>query len=141
MTKPKRADAWTFNMAQGLAKHLPTGLAFTLLPFGADLDNSKRLEELQAAGLASMGLCKLPDGASDRRQDPPCVGDANAPAAKRWHILVPREAHDAAFDALAARHGPVQAREMLQAICKDAGERWVFRARLERGWTNGQRAT
>lgn len=145
MTKPKRAasraEDWTFDMPAGRATHAPTGLEFTLLPFGPNLDNSARLEQLQAAGWASTGRCWLPAGTADRRTAPPGPGDANVATADWWHVLVPRQAHEAAFDALAARHGPIQARDMLEAICRNAGDRWVFRARLERGWTNGQRAT
>lgn len=145
MTKPKRtaqrADDWTFNMPAGLATHVPTGLQFRMLPFGAHVDNEAEYARLQADGWWSTGKCRLPAGVTDRRQPEIDPGDANARAVDTWHVLVKRDAYEAAGEAIAMARDPVTAEDMLRAICREAGERWIFRARLERGWQDGHRAT
>jgi hypothetical protein len=142
MTKPtratSRADDWTFHMPAGRATHVPTGLEFELVPAPGGRIPGSRL----AAGYREMGGCILPPGVKDRR--PPGAvpeGDPNGPDVDRWAVLAKSEALVAAQDLLAQQHGVDQARQMLPALARAAAERWLFRARLERGWTNGQRAT
>jgi hypothetical protein len=145
MTKPKRtaqrADDWTFDMPAGLARHAPTGLQFRMLPMGAHVDSAAEYARLQADGWLSVGQFMIPGDVKDRRQVQIDPGDANAPAVSGWAVLVQRDAYTAAGDQLAAVHGPFQAKDMLTAICRDAGQRWLFRAKLERGWADGRRAT
>ncbi len=139
--KARRADDWAFDMAAGAAMHLPTGLKFVIVPFGTNLDNRARvaqLQENQAHG--STGVYVLPQGVVDRRLAEIEPEDANAPAADRWHVLVDMGLYERAERHLVAQHGPFEAKKRLDAICRAAGERWVFRARLERGWPDGRRA-
>lgn len=144
MTKPtrtaQRAEDWTFNMPAGLATHAPTGLQFRMLPLGAHVDYAGEYARLQADGWWSTGKVRLPSGLMDRRQPEIDAGDANARAVDTWAVLVKRDAYEAAGETLALQRDPVTAQDMLRAICRDAGERWIFRARLERGWPDGRRA-
>jgi hypothetical protein len=143
MTKPKntarRAEDWAFDMPAGRALHTPTGLEFILQPL--DTDQPAAFERLQALGWRNTGLHRLPNDVEDRRQVQLDLRDANAPRFKAWHVMVNLKAHQATQDRLAAAHGPFQGKDMLERICREAGERWVFRARLERGWPDGRRAT
>ena len=103
---------------------------------------SGRADALELQGYSAAGQCWLPPDANDRRQAAQIApGDANAPGVTRWAVLVSHSALQAAFDALALQHGPDQAGKMLPRICREAGERWIYRARLERGWADGRRAT
>ncbi|MES2910640.1 MAG: hypothetical protein V4718_04590 [Pseudomonadota bacterium] len=138
-----RADAWTFEMATGKATHEPTGIVYRLLPLWGsntepDLDH---LVRLQAEGVDQVGHCELPAGTIDRRQAGQ-IGpdDANAPGVTHWAVLASRDGIRAALGHLTTEHGAAQALEMVQRVSREAGERWVFRARLERSWTNGNRA-
>jgi hypothetical protein len=145
MTKPKRAahraNEWTFDMPAGLATHMPTGLQLTMVPLGPHVAQPERFAALQAQGWRSTGVHKLRDDKPDRRAVQIDPQDANAPGVTRWAALVDLEARGRAGEALAQLHGPLQAAEMIERICHEAGERWVYRAGLERGWPNGQRAT
>jgi hypothetical protein len=153
MTKPnrtaRRADDWTFDMAAGLATHAPTGAVFRMYQhWHAQLDDPlrrmKRWETAQVEGKPwiLMGEALLPEGVPDRRpQALVGLGDANAREVRHWLVLADSERLQAALDGLAARHGPEVAKQMVERIAREAGERWIFRARLERGWTDGRRAT
>lgn len=146
MTKPKRAvrraDEWTFDMPAGLATHVPTGIVYHIEPLPGGQLAPGRADALEALGYSAAGQCWMPDGTPDRRDATRIApGDANAPGVMRWAVLAKHEALQAAFDALAQQHGADQAGRMLPAINREAGERWIFRARLERGWVNGRRAT
>lgn len=93
-------------------------------------------------GFRLVGQCRLPPGVPDRRQASRInAGDANAPDVDTWAVLAHEGALSAARQGLEFIHGPATGAAMLQRICKDAGERWIFRARLERGWADGRRAS
>lgn len=147
MTKPRhtanRAEDWTFDMPAGLATHAPTGLVYHLEPLPGGHLAPGRADALEALGLTAAGECWLPDGTPDRRPTAKIApGDANAPGVTRWAVLASHSALQAAFDALAAQYGPEQAaHQILPRINREAGERWIYRVRLERGWTDGRRAT
>lgn len=141
-----RADDWTFDMPAGLATHTPTGLVLRIEPLHGDPPGGQlapgRADTLEAQGYTACGQCWLPPGVKDRRAPGQIdAGDANAPGVTQWAVLAVHSALQAAFDALALQHGPEQAGKMLPRIPREAGERWVFRARLERGWPDGRRAT
>lgn len=118
------------------AAHGPTSLVFELRPLrGGELPP-------QLDGFRLVGQCRLPPGVPDRRQASRInAGDANAPDVDTWAVLAHEGALSAARQGLEFIHGPATGAAMLQRICKDAGERWIFRARLERGWADGRRAS
>lgn len=135
MTKPlhkrARSEEWAFDMPAGRATHVPSGLVLLLVP-----DPPGQAPP----GWRLVGQCALPRGVTDRR--PPgqiAPGDANAPEVGQWVILAQENALQAALSALERRHG-AQGQAVLGRVCREAGERWVFKARLERGWSSGQRA-
>lgn len=145
MTKPRRASErtadWAYDMPAGLATHAPTGLAFRLEPLPGGQLAPGRADALEAEGYTAAGKCWLPPGTPDRRQAAQIEpGDANAPGVHEWAVLARHSALQAAFDALAQAHGADQAGKMLAALGRRAGDGWVFRARLERGWPDGRRA-
>ncbi|MCW5648338.1 MAG: hypothetical protein KIS62_01195 [Ramlibacter sp.] len=146
MTKPQkaraRADEWTFDMPAGMVTHLPTGLQFRMEPLPAGALGPGRADALESAGYTSAGKCWLPATTPDRREATRIApGDANAPGVHEWAILAKTEALQAALDVLAMKHGATDAARMLPALSSRAGDGWIFRARLERGWINGARAT
>lgn len=111
-------------MPSGLIQHAPTGLQLLALPDGAARPEGW-------ADALPVARASLPPGTPDRRPAG-CVapGDANAPGVVAWVLL--------------ARLADLQAlgldNRARLALCRDAAARWAFRARLERGWTTGQRA-
>lgn len=153
MTKPpskaKRADDWTFNMPAGLVTHGPTGIVFRMFPHWHqkfdDLNNPPipwRTVNLEGKPVFFFGHAILADDVRDRRQIAQVArDDANAPGLRDWIIVAPEDAVQAAVDDLALQHGPAVARQVLERLARDAGHGWIFRARLERGWTDGKRAT
>lgn len=141
MPKHKRADAWTFDMPTGAATHAPTGLVFRLEPLPGGYLAPGRADALEAQGYTAAGSAWLPPATKDRRQAAQIApGDANPAGVDRWAVLAMPQALQAAFDALVQQHGPQDAQRMLARICREAGERWIFRVRLERGWADGRRA-
>jgi hypothetical protein len=146
----RRADDWTFDMPTGRATHAPSGLVLRLHPLDparqvvpADL-RQRPGDEVQLEGepWTYLGAARLPEGVADRRPAGfPGPGDANARGALEWIILAKQDAMQAAFDAMVLQHGPGDAMAIMGRIAREAGERWIFRVRLERGWTTGNRAS
>jgi hypothetical protein len=88
-----------------------------------------------------MGEARLRPGTADRRQAHAiAIGDANDPRLDSWPILASSERLASALDALARERGAAQATESLERIAREAGERWAYRAGLERKWGDGRRA-
>ena len=139
-----RHAAWAFDMPAGLATHGPTGLEFRVEPLPGGRLLPDRAAALEAQGYSAAGECWLPPPHTDRRPagqiDAGDAGDANAPGVVRWAVLASHAALQAVFDSLALQHGPGQAGQMLPRICREAGERWIYRVRLERQRTDGTRA-
>lgn len=134
MNKRPRSDEWAFDMPGGNATHLPSGLVFVFRPLRAG-------EPPLQAGLLQVGRCRLPAGVPDKRQAGVIApSDPNGAGVEGWDVLASERALEAAQGQLAAQHGG-SATAMLARICREAGERWVFRARLERGWADGRRAS
>lgn len=135
-------------MPMGLATHAPTGMQFRMLPrFAVYDDPYNRVAPGEVVSVEDepwvyLGRAALPDGTPDRRPAGfPGPGDANAPGLLEWGILAKEDALQAAEQQIVAQHGADQARAMLGRVAREVGERWIFRARLERGWKTGQRAT
>jgi hypothetical protein len=146
----RRSEDWSFDMASGLATHLPTGIVFRLWPhWHARLDDPhrapQRWDQFDAGERTWVwfGRVQLPPDVKDRRAAHEIApGDANAPEAVDWDVLADATLLEAALERLAATQGPAPARAMLERVAREAGERWIFRARLERNWTTGkQRAS
>ena len=153
--EPSKRVAWlTHEQADKLLAQLPphlaamarfalaTGLMFAIEPLPSGHLASGRADALEAQGYTGAGKCWLPPDVKDRRNPAQIApGDANAPGVTQWAVLASHSALQAAFDDLALQHGPDQAGKMLPRICREAGERWIYRVRLERGWTDGRRAS
>jgi hypothetical protein len=152
MTKPKRkkarADDWTFDMPAGLATHHPTQLEYRLEPRPSGVISEARALALEAQGYSPAGECWLaPNGQGlqiDRR-DPAKIapGHANAPGVTHWTTLTHHGARQAVLDKLradldtiGAGGGLEEALKRLRAICRDAGDGWIYRVRLERAHKN-----
>lgn len=153
MTKPekaaRRADDWTFNMSAGTAQHGPSGVLFRFYPhWHAVLDDPVNKVQpwetvpIEGEPWVFFGSAAMPEEVVDRR--PAHLvdrGDANAPGLREWIVIAPDDQIQAALDRFAQEHGQPVAKPMLNRLAREAGERWIFRARLERGWTDGRRAT
>lgn len=127
-------------MREGIATHASTGLEFVLLPQGPH-DDREPMAKLQREGFAVTGVVRLPRDLPDLREGDIPPSDANARGSTHWAVMVRLDAHDCVGERLAAVHGPFEAQVRLRAICREAGERWLFRARLERSWRDGRRAS
>jgi hypothetical protein len=135
-----RAADWAFDMAAGLATHTATGLVVHIVPQG-----SPRFEPWQHAterhGVIYMGSAALPHGLADkRRPEAVAAHDANAVGVAAWLLWADAASHKDAFVGLHIQHGHA-AHAMLRRIQREAGQRWVYRATLERKWVDGRRAS
>jgi hypothetical protein len=138
-------------MHRGLATHGPTSIAFRFYPhWHARLDDPFRTVHATLGAVdvdgqpwIYFGLVALPPDVKDRRPAHEIAhGDANAPEVRDWHVLADAALLAAAQERLVLTQGPARARAMLERLAREAGERWIFRARMERNWTTGkQRAT
>ena len=148
MTKRKRNEDWSFQMTTGLVTHGPTGLVFRMyVPWHQVLDNPLRppavgsVHRIDNEPWIYLGQATMPPDVIDRRPAGlPPPGDANERGIMAWPVMTPENASRPVLEALVAQHGPDQAAAMMGRIAREAGERWVFRARLERGWPDGRRA-
>lgn len=157
MTKPdnkrQRKDEWSpFDMARGRFTHLPTGIAFWMFPeWHGRLDvhparaQPRAWDDVDLGELGQwkyMARARLPNDTPDRRPAGfPGPGDANARGLGEWPVLAAAERLQAVLDEYTLRHGPATARDMLEALGRDAANAWIFRARLDRNRTDSTRAT
>jgi hypothetical protein len=141
MTKPEkkkdRAAEWHFDMPAGVVTHLATGIVFRMLAdTHPQIDRQDppcplwSVVDVDGAEWIYLGDAQLRPGTIDRRPAAAVApGDANDPRRGNWPVVAAAERLQAVFDDLARSHGPTQAKGMLERIAREAGERWIFRAR------------
>jgi hypothetical protein len=128
MNRPARNDwhnAWELHAPSGSAHHTATGLTILVHPQG-----------LTVGGMVLAGSCWLAAGVVDRR-NPGAVaaGDPNRPGVDRWGLWAPAEGPGSLQQAMQALLATMPAHDATQALARlkrEAGELWLFRARIDR---------